>query len=104
MEYKLSNKTEKRGMVKQRKAAQKRVSRIIDYKEFFTTPKGQKILYDLCNHSRLFTTVTDETLLFAEGQRDVIRYILAQTKQDPAKLMQLYEDRLKEDQDELHDD
>jgi hypothetical protein len=76
-----------------REAADVKKQRQADFASTFGTESGQKVLRNLMAFCNLWsqTTIDPDQLLFAEGQRSVILYILEEMRQsamDPAKFIE----------------
>jgi len=72
------------------------VSNLSYLKEVFETEKGKNLLYDMCKKFHYFDSsyqgnVND--MLFREGERNVINYIMLQLKQNPAKILDEFRKR-----------
>lgn len=87
--------------------ADKHVKTLIDYKDFFETTKGKNVLYDLMKRFHYFQTsyvkeAPYETS-FREGERNVLNFILYQLQQNPAKVLEEMQARLKKEMEYEYD-
>lgn len=94
-------------MGKQKKTAEKQVSEIINLKEIFSTEKGEEVLYALAKRFHYFQpsyTGNVNDAIFRDGERNVVNFIMVQMQQNPAKLLEEYRRRLKDELDYQEED
>jgi hypothetical protein len=83
------------------KKSNKTVDKIIDYRNVFSTPEGKRVLYDLmktCHFLHSSFTGDQVEIVFREGERNVVNYIMTMLKQDPEIIL---EEIRKREQEEL---
>jgi len=79
----------------------KKIDVINDYKKVFSSPEGKRVLFDLMKQGHYFHssfTGDPHEVIFREGERNLVNYILTLMKQDTTKL---YEEIQKREQEEL---
>lgn len=83
-----------------KKRARKPVDRALYYQTIFSTPEGQKVLWDLMsNHHIIGSTFSSDTheMALKEGERNVVLRILQILKIDVISLAKKIEEGLKEE-------
>jgi len=68
--------------------------------EVFDTEKGRDCLYDLCKKFHYFNSSWQgdvNEMIFREGERNVIHYLLTMLKQSPSKILDDFRKRQKEE-------
>jgi hypothetical protein len=82
------------------KKSNKALDKVIDYRNVFSTSEGKRVLYDLmkvCHFMHSSFTGDSTEIIFREGERNVVNYILTMLKQDPELILE--EIRLRENEE-----
>ena len=87
--------SEKKELPTTRRLAKKRFARLKSYQDFFNSPVGKQVLYDLIsNHWVMNSTFCKDPIEMAlkEGERNVVLRILTILKTKPEKITKLLEE------------
>ena len=80
----------------------KKADLVSDYKLVFNSESGQRVLYDLMKVGHFMGPSYQGDIhdcIFAEGERNVVNYIMTMMKQDPVQLKKMID---KQEEEELN--
>jgi hypothetical protein len=87
----------------QKKARNRSLVSVKLYQKKFDNPEGKKILWDLMKHSGFMDSpkgdINANDVIFREGQKDIVRYILQKIKTDYKQLEKLVNGGLDDDRE-----
>lgn len=88
----------------QKKMRRRSLASLKEYSITFKSKRGKKILWDLMKYSGFLQSPSDgidsNDVIFKEGQRDVVRYILSKMKTDYEQLEKMIDGGLDDDRDD----
>lgn len=73
---------------------------VADYKLIFESEAGERVLYDLMKKCHFLHTSYDgdiNSMVFREGERNVVNYIMTMLKQDPLEIKKLIDKQEEEE-------
>lgn len=73
---------------------------VADYKLIFESEAGERVLYDLMKKCHFLHTSYDgdiNSMVFREGERNVVNYIMTMLKQDPSQIKKLIDKQEEEE-------
>ena len=82
--------------------AEKQVSKVVAYSDFFKTKEGKAVFDDLLRESQYFQINPEDpdTLMrFRQGQKSIVNYIMVKADQNPAEILDTFRKRQKKELD-----